>query len=112
MGAARTSNKDIANKLDTLIDLMTAAAQAPVVTPPVATPTVAIESAPKVDAKYLAHMNVKAAAHATKQGVETVLYSRKNKSGQVKLAYALRPRFDASLKSQPSTLGVVGTYQP
>ena len=94
--------------------LQSLAIQAPVAN---ATPAVddsqPLDSAPpKVDEAYLAHMNLKAAAHATKQNAEVVLYSRRNKSNQTKLAYALRSRFEDTIKAQPSCLGVIGTYKP
>ena len=65
-----------------------------------------------VDKKYLAHMTAKAADHATTKGEEVVLYARRNKAGQQKLAYALRSRYDAAVSKQPSCLGPVGSFQP
>lgn len=122
MGTARASNKDILTAIEAMsqgiIDAITSnAVAAPVATPlPLATPAevaaVIERSPPKVDEAYLAHMNLKAAAHATKQGSEVVLYGRRNKAGQDKLAYALRARYDDVVSKQASCLGPVGTYQP
>lgn len=118
MGASRTSNKDICDKLDTLIGIMTAqampAAETPVTTPvteggaggdAVGTDSIAVDEA------YLAHMTAKAADHATAKGEEVVLYARKNKRGETKLAYALRERYDAVISGQPSHIGAVGSFQ-
>jgi hypothetical protein len=109
MGDSRVSNKDIASKLDTLIDLMTANALA---TPSV--PAVAAQPTEggkiEVDAAYLTHMKAKASDHATTKGSEVVLYGRKNKGGEIKLAYALRERFDEVVAKQPSCLGEIESY--
>ncbi len=108
----RTSNKQLADKLDTLIDLMIAGAQ-----PKAATDTI-IESPTteggkvKVDPDYMAHMTAKAADHATTKGSEVVLYARRNKAGETKLAYALRERYDDVVSGQPSCLGAVGSFKP
>ena len=99
MGASRTSNKDVLNAIEAMGTSIVDALQS-------------LAAPPKVDEAYLAHMNLKAAAHATKQNAEVVLYSRRNKSNQTKLAYALRSRFEDTIKAQPSCLGVIGTYKP
>jgi hypothetical protein len=111
MGASRTSNKDIADRLDTLIDLLTATAIAAPAATTVETPAIT-EGDVKVDEAYLAHMNLKAADHATTKGEEVVLYARKNKAGETKLAYALRGRYDEVVKKQPSCIGPVGSFKP
>lgn len=123
MGTQRTSNKDIADKLDTLIELMVAQAERETAkqTPrtyfdnapaPALTESV-IESPPVVlDEAYLAHMSLKAGEHATAKGSEVVLYARKNRRGENKLAYAMRDRYDESIVRQPSHLGPVGSFQP
>lgn len=116
MGASRTSNKDICDKLDTLIGIMTAQAMpaADPVLPEVTTPVTEgdePESTVKVDEAYLAHMTAKAADHATAKGEEVVLYARKNKQGTTKLAYALRERYDDVISRQPSHIGAVGSFQ-
>lgn len=120
MGAARTSNKDVldaiqlqTDSIDKLIGVLTAtASQAAVTTAPAAVEATAISGNVEVDAKYLAHMNIKAAEHATNKGEPTVLYARKNKAGETKLAYALRSRYDEVVAKQPSCLGPIGTFQP
>lgn len=116
MGASRTSNKDICDKLDTLIDIMTKQAM-PAADPVVSTPVIEddngleAESSVAVDEAYLAHMTAKAADHATAKGSEVVLYARKNKQGTTKLAYALRERYDDVISRQPSHIGAVGSFQ-
>jgi len=109
MGASRTSNKDIADRLDTLIDLMTAQASQAAVAAPAATPTEG--SSIDVDPEYLAHMTAKAADHATAKGEDVVLYARRNKAGTLKLAYALRARFDTVVAKQPSCIGPVEEFK-
>ncbi len=110
MGASRTSNKDICDKLDTLIGIMTKQAMPAEVTTPV-TEGDEPESNIAVDEAYLAHMTAKAADHATAKGEEVVLYARKNKQGTTKLAYALRERYDDVISGQPSHIGAVGSFQ-
>jgi len=116
--AERTSNKQIADKLDTLIGLMVAqaerdteAAPLPVLTNEVTEP-VAAPTSIKVDAAYKAHQEGKSQEHADTKGVEVVLYARKNKLGETKLAYALRSRYDEVVSKQPSHLGPVASFQP
>lgn len=109
--AKRISNKQIADKLDTLISILTA--QAMESTTPISTAVIPAEQGEvKVDAAYMAHMTAKAADHATLKGEEVVLYGRKNKAGETKLAYALRTRYDEVVAKQPSNLGPVGSFQP
>ena len=124
MGDKRTSMKDVAAKLDTLIDLMTSqASQAEIAAPSEApdSPTTEGQLASqvsdsdgtvKVDEKYLAHMTPKAAEHATTKGEEVVLYARRNGRGETKLAYALRSRYDDVVAKQPSCLGAVASFKP
>lgn len=114
MGAVRTTNKDIAEKLDTLIDLMTAQAMQENVAP-AAQPKAEAEAVTKdvkLDEAYLEHQKVKAQAHATAKGSEVVLYVRRNKAGENKVAYALRPRYDEQIVKQPSHIGAVASLQP
>lgn len=114
--AERTSNKQLADKLDTLIDLMTQQAMAAVPNIPVLTDEVSgaetETTSIKVDAAYQTHQNGKAQSHADTKGVEVVLYARKNKAGETKLAYALRNRYDEVVSKQPSHLGAVASFQP
>lgn len=114
MGNARTSNKDILvaldNGFDRLITALTANAIAPAAT--AADPVAETPAAPQVDPAYMAHQSAKAAEHATNKGEEVVLYTRRNKSGEVKVAYALRSRFDEVVAKQPSCIGPVGSFQP
>jgi hypothetical protein len=120
MGDSRTSNKDILNAveaqtaaIDKLVNVLTATA--------VAAPQPKAESVPTsepkatsvdVDAAYMAHMTAKAADHATAKGSEVVLYARRNRQGQVKLAYALKERYDSQIERQPSCIGPVGSFKP
>jgi hypothetical protein len=116
MGNQRTSIKDVMGAIETQtasIDALITALTATAVAAPVLTEAVApsIEGGNiEVDASYLAHMQVKAAEHATTKGEDVVLYARKNKSGETKLAYALRSRYDDVVAKQPSCLGPVESY--
>ena len=107
----RITTAQLGEKLDKLIELMTAQA---IQAPPVATPESPTTEggSVKVDSAYLAHMNAKAADHATAKGSEVVLYARQNQRGETKLAYALRDRFDEVVSKQPSCKGAVGSFQP
>ena len=119
MGTARASNKDILDALDAGFDRLITALTANAVSPPTYLPkaTSTSPAAPatdtiKVDPEYLDHMNLKAAEHATNKGEEVVLYGRRNKAGEQKLAYALRSRFDEVVAKQPSCNGAIASYQP
>jgi len=113
MGTARTSNKDILDALDSGFDRLITALTANAVAAPAAIAAPATpEGAVQVDEAYLAHMTVKAAEHATNKGEEVVLYARRNKAGETKLAYALRSRFDEVVAKQASCKGAVGSFQP
>ena len=114
MGTSRTSNKDIADRLDTLIDLLVK--QAMPVAPTI--PTLAVEQAEaapskegglEVDSGYKSRMEQKATAHAVKHGTDVVLYARRNKAGEVKLAYALKERWDAGIKDG-GMIGAIGVF--
>lgn len=115
MGQARASNKDILDALDTGFDRLITALTANAVS---AAPAIADEGSitpegtVKIDEAYLEHMTLKAAEHATNKGEETVLYARRNKAGETKLAYALRGRFDDVVDKQASCKGAVATFQP
>lgn len=116
MGSQRTSNKDVLGaieaqtaSIDALINALTAGAIAPAtVTEPSA--PVTEETTVVVDEAYLAHMTVKAAEHATNKGETVVLYARKNKQGETKLAYALQERYDTVVSKQPSCLGSQASF--
>lgn len=114
MGTERTSNKDIASKLDTLIDLMTANAMAekapPVLTDKVSDTTEGSEVV--IDESYLAHVKPKVQAAANTHNIEYILYARKNKRGENKLAYAQRSRYDDVVSKQPSCLGAIESFLP
>jgi len=111
MGTARASNKDILDALDAGFDRLITALTANAVSPaaPAATPTEG--SSIDVDPEYLAHMTAKAADHATAKGEDVVLYARRNKAGTLKLAYALRARFDTVVAKQPSCIGPVEEFK-
>lgn len=106
----RVTTAELGDKLDKLIAVLTATAMAAPAAP-VAQPEAETTELP-VDAKYLAHQTEKAANHATAKGCEVVLYARKNKAGETKLAYALRDRYDEVITRQPSHLGAMGSFQP
>lgn len=123
MGASRTSNKDVLNgiedlagKIDSLVNVLTQTAmQSATPAQPAATtvqPKADEETSVNVDPAYLAHMQGKAAAHATDKGQDVVLYSRRNKRGEVKLAYALLTRYESVIKKQPSYIGAHALYKP
>lgn len=113
MGTARASNKDILDALDAGFDRLITALTANAVSAPaaIAAPSVP-EGTVAVDEAYLSHMTLKAAEHATNKGEEVVLYARRNKAGETKLAYALRSRFDEVVAKQPSCKGAVASFQP
>jgi hypothetical protein len=118
MGNARTSNKDVLNsveqltsKIDSLVDALVANAQPKADATPTAIEETATEGGIQVDPAYMACMTEKAANHATSKGSEVVLYARRNKAGEHKLAYALRERYDDVVSKQPSCIGPVGTFQ-
>ncbi len=111
----RVSNKQVLEALnsgfDRLITAMTASAIAPAGSKTGGVDNNAEGGEIEVDEKYLAHMTLKAAEHATAKGEDVVLYARKNKAGTTKLAYALRARFDDVVAKQPSCLGPVGEFK-
>jgi hypothetical protein len=124
MGASRTSNKDVLNAIegltstvDQLVNVLTANAMpsAPAEPEAVVVPTTETPAKPEgvqVDGAYLSHMQGKAADHATAKGSDVVLYARRNKMGQTKLAYALKERYQTVIARQPSTLGALHEYHP
>lgn len=101
MGAQRTSNKDIAEKLDTLISILTAQAQAQ--TPAVVTEPEPVKEAPKAQyngepvtpppPKYMARMESKVQDAVNNDGQARVIYLRKNLNGETKIAYCLKSRW-------------------
>jgi len=115
----RTSNKQI---LDAITDLASAirdnmAAQAAPVVAPVATaPTATLntakqEGAVKVDAAYLSHVSGgKALDYANKLGEQVVIYARRNKLGETKLAYCAASKW-TGLKDN-ANLGAVQIVEP
>ncbi len=64
----------------------------------------------RIDPKYLEHMQHKAQDHATLKKEDVVLYSRRNKTGEIKLAYALASRFP-TIKDR-GMIGTLGTFAP
>jgi len=109
MGAKRTTNKDILDRLDSLIDVLTAQAMPATPASQPKAENSGVETI-EIDAAYLAHLKGKAEGHAKDKGSEVVLYSRKNKAGETKLAYALRERYDTQIVNQPSHIGAVATF--
>ena len=117
MGTSRTSNKDVLEALNAGFDRLITALSADAIAAPsvpaaanVAAPAVG-ETEVAVDEAYLAHMTAKAADHATNKGSTVVLYARRNKAGETKLAYALKERFDTVVIKQPSCLGPMGSFK-
>lgn len=108
MGTQRTSNKDIAEKLDTLIAIMTAQAQAQAPAPTVETTPTPEPSDNRVEKRYMDHMDKKVAGLTADDGLERVLYLRRNLAGETKLAYCLRSRWD-TLKDR-GLIGAVKIY--
>jgi len=111
----RTSNKEILVAIEgqtASIDKLVTALTQQVLPATREVPDAANGGDLEIDGKYLAHQNMKAADHATAKGSEVVLYARKNKRGETKLAYALRERYDTVIAGQPSHLGAVGSFNP
>ena len=108
---ARVTNEQIVAKLDTLIDVLTKSAlEVTATAAPTEQSSVEQEPTIKVTENYRKVMNGKAQDHATKHGEEVVLYARRNKANEVKLAFALRPRFDTLQDAR--FLGVLAAFQP
>ena len=103
----RTSNKMIADKLDKLIDILTANAmpstpvEVPTLELPGSThdPEVTSEQTLNIDENYVAHMELKVQAYALDKGEDAILYARKNVRGETKLAYCLASKW-AGLKDK------------
>ncbi len=95
----------LADSVDRLIGALTAEAL-PDEAKPEATTKV------EADPAYVAHQSTKAQEHAIAKGEEVVLYTRRNKANEVKVAYALRSRYDEVVSKQPSCLGPIGSFQP
>ena len=106
MGTQRTSNKDIADKLDTLISILTANAQAQVAAPVVETPKATPTNDINIPEGYMNHMANKLSKLVALDGQKRVLYARRNQAGEVKLAYCLKSRW-ATLKDG----GLIGAVQ-
>jgi hypothetical protein len=96
----------LATSVDTLVGALTSAAMPADEAP--ATPVTKVEA----DPAYVAHMSIKAQEHAVTKGEEVVLYTRKNKAGECKVAYALRSRYDEVVSKQPSCTGPIGSFKP
>jgi hypothetical protein len=113
MGASRTSNKDVLAAIEALTAAITGGLinAAPAVASVGADDLPSNEGSVNVDPAYLEHMTLKAATHATTKGEEVVLYARKNKLGETKLAYALRSRYDDVVAKQPSCKGAIASFQ-
>lgn len=119
MGTQRTSQKDVLEavqaqtaSIDALVAALSRDAIATTETQsPVAVSNDIAETEVSVDAAYLEHMTAKAADHATNKGETVILYARRNKAGETKLAYALQERFDTVVAKQPSCLGPMGSFK-
>ncbi len=121
MGSQRTSQKDVLNAIEAQtasIDALVNALTAKEIAAPsnegdtegaVSTAAIAETEVP-VDAAYLSHMTAKAADHATAKGQTVILYARRNKAGETKLAYALQERYDSVVSKQPSCIGPMGSF--
>lgn len=120
MGTTRTSNKDIADKLDTLIELMTAQAMAaqsaaPVATV-VATPEAAVAASPKqksirISQDYLAKMQPKWQSLANSKGTVFIGYAYKKRNGKNGL-WACPAADFAEVSKRDSTIGAVLEVHP
>ena len=118
MGTQRTSNKDIADKLDVLISILTTQAQAATVTPKAEpqmqasmVPSAPVtEDLPQFAPKYHAKMRQITADAVSNDGKARVLYARRNLKGEDKLAYALKQDWiDGTVKDRQA-LGVVEVF--
>ena len=115
MGTSRTSNKDI---LDAILGLTAAITSqntsAPAVAPTVDTPAHEVPARDngeiEVKKDYLDNRKAAAQAHANKVSGTVVLYARRNLSGECKLAFAQKARFD-TLKDR-GLIGPVESYNP
>lgn len=108
--SARTTNTQIAAKLDQLIDILTAQAmprnEVPVLQPEVP----AKQDSIQIDAKYKGVMEGKAQDYANKYGQSAVLYARLNTKGETKLAFATAEKYK-NLRDR-GHLGAIGTFKP
>jgi hypothetical protein len=100
----RTSNKAIADKLDTLIELLIQAQVRPVINAETVTPKPVVVEAPvemvvekpteiEIPESYRTYVSAKAQAHANAKGGAVIMYARRNLANQVKLAYCMADRF-------------------
>lgn len=126
MGTQRTTNKDILEALEAQTAAIGALAEAisgnvtpqpfkapaadnvPTLTTPVAKGEAA--QSLNVNEQYLNRMVEKAQKHSSAKGAGVVLYARRNKSGEVKLAYALMERY-AELRDN-GLIGPIRTFEP
>lgn len=118
MGTSRTSNKDLADKLDTLISLLTAQAQAqPVIqaaqpATTVAAPTTAKGSQPvKVSKDYLAKMMPRWQKLADKRGETVIGFAYRKANHKVGL-WGCSPSEYADVASRESTIGAIAEVHP
>lgn len=105
---------NVASNIDKLVNVLTASAIADVPAQPTAevnNPAPSKTVKDEIDPAYLAHMSQKAEAHAKAKGEDVVLYARKNKQGQLKLAYAMAQRFADQIQRQPSCRGAIQTFK-
>jgi len=102
----------VADNLDRLVNAMTA--QAITAQPEAAAPEAPKEEQTtiKADAAYVDLMSAKAQAHADTKAEPVVLYGRRNKGGETKIAYALQTRFDTQVSKQASCLGAIKLFIP
>jgi hypothetical protein len=119
MGTSRTSNKDIFEAIEAqthaISGLVAALSGQAAVTPAAQVITPAPEAqAPEVngidvDKKYMGHMDKKVAKLTASDGQPRVLYLRRNLHNEVKLAYALKVRWDDGIKDN-GMIGAVKVY--
>lgn len=101
----------VADNLDKLVNAITA--QAITAQPEAAAPEAPKEQTTiKADAAYVDLMSAKAQAHADTKAEPVVLYGRRNKGGETKIAYALQSRFDTQVSLQASCLGAIKLFTP
>lgn len=113
----QVTTAELSTKIDTLADSVSNlvnALTADAMASPIEGKSAVAEAITKVEADpaYIAHQSIKAQEHAIAKGEEVVLYTRRNKANEVKVAYALRSRYDEVVSKQPSCLGPIGSFQP
>ncbi len=115
MGSQRTSNKDIADKLDTLIELMTAQAVAAQSAAPAATvvaePAQPTESKIRISQSYLRRMVPKWQKMADSKAETVVGYAYHKRNGKLGLWGCLKSDW-SDVSRRDGTIGAVQEVHP